>query len=581
MIDAISVPNLVSYSVQLLCIVALASVAAALFRIDAAGVRYAYWRGVGLLCLALPWIQPWPRITAPRITRINADQLGFALDTGARADQTAAATSSPQWELLFGILAAGIVVRLVWLCAGFAKLRQLRRAGEPCARCDDHDDLQRVIGTRAEVRDVECLRQPVTFGILKPVVLLPSLLRDHPLPVRRAVLAHELLHVERRDWAWVLVEEMVRTIFWFHPGVWWLISNVQLAREEVVDELAVLATGQRRTYVEALLAFADETPLAPAPAFARRRHLFHRMMLISKEAVMSPRQIVVSCAVMALIVAGGGWYAVRAFPLVGVAQHEMIFSPRPQEATSTERLHKGPGPLERKAVPITPENPVPRRVNVTEAEYPAEAAAQRATAMVRLQITLDELGRIAEVRVAGYDLRFAEQRVDDQQARRRVLDGFVESAATAVRQWRYEPPHQAPISFPVTISFSLGATEGSAGIPPPPPPAPPAPQTGRSTTWTGEGTIRVGGGVKTPTKIKDVRPVYPPVARDAGIQGVVILEVVIGKDGRVTDARVLRSIPLLDHAALDAVAQWEFTPTLVNGEPTAVVMTTTVNFTLQ
>jgi len=60
------------------------------------------------------------------------------------------------------------------------------------------------------------------------------------------------------DWVWLIAEEIVRAVLWFHPGVWWLISRVQLAREEVVDELAMLATGTRRGYIEALAAFADD-----------------------------------------------------------------------------------------------------------------------------------------------------------------------------------------------------------------------------------------------------------------------------------------------------------------------------------
>jgi periplasmic protein TonB len=74
--------------------------------------------------------------------------------------------------------------------------------------------------------------------------------------------------------------------------------------------------------------------------------------------------------------------------------------------------------------------------------------------------------------------------------------------------------------------------------------------------------------------------VYPPIAQSARVQGVVILETLIGANGRVEDARVLRSIPLLDQAALDAVRQWEFTPTLLNGNPVPVIMTTTVQFSL-
>jgi protein TonB len=75
--------------------------------------------------------------------------------------------------------------------------------------------------------------------------------------------------------------------------------------------------------------------------------------------------------------------------------------------------------------------------------------------------------------------------------------------------------------------------------------------------------------------------VYPPVAQAARVQGVVILEAVIGPSGRVTDVKVLRSVPLLDDAAIEAVRQWVYTPTLLNGVPIPVIMTVTVNFTMQ
>lgn len=93
--------------------------------------------------------------------------------------------------------------------------------------------------------------------------------------------------------------------------------------------------------------------------------------------------------------------------------------------------------------------------------------------------------------------------------------------------------------------------------------------------------VRVGGNIRPPTKIADAKPVYPVDATQARIQGVVIIEVLVGDGGKVQDARVLRSIPLLDQAALDAVRQWVFTPTLVNGSAVPVIMTVTVNFTLQ
>ena len=73
---------------------------------------------------------------------------------------------------------------------------------------------------------------------------------------------------------------------------------------------------------------------------------------------------------------------------------------------------------------------------------------------------------------------------------------------------------------------------------------------------------------------------YPPIAQSARIQGIVIIEATIGADGQIVNARILRSVPLLDQAALDAVRQWQYTPTLLNGVPVPVIMTVTVAFTL-
>ena len=102
------------------------------------------------------------------------------------------------------------------------------------------------------------------------------------------------------------------------------------------------------------------------------------------------------------------------------------------------------------------------------------------------------------------------------------------------------------------------------------PDAPPPPQQ----------AVRVGGQIKEPKKLKHVAPLYPDIARQARVQGVVILECTISPQGKVTNVSVLRGIPLLDQAAQDAVKQWVYTPTLLNGVPVPVIMTVTVNFKL-
>ena len=106
--------------------------------------------------------------------------------------------------------------------------------------------------------------------------------------------------------------------------------------------------------------------------------------------------------------------------------------------------------------------------------------------------------------------------------------------------------------------------------PPPPVPRPPAPLP----------PMRVGGVVRPPQKVHHVAPSYPPIAQAAKISGTVIVEALIAEDGSVRDVKVLKSVPLLDAAATEAVRQWRFTPTLLNGVPVQVIMSVTVSFTL-
>jgi protein TonB len=113
---------------------------------------------------------------------------------------------------------------------------------------------------------------------------------------------------------------------------------------------------------------------------------------------------------------------------------------------------------------------------------------------------------------------------------------------------------------------------GAIGTVPRPPeiPAPPPPS----------GPLKIGGRIKEPAKLRHVAPVYPRIAQEAHVGGSVVIEAVIGVDGRVKEARVVVSKPLLDGAALEAVRQWVFSPTLLNGVPVPVIMTVTVNFKL-
>lgn len=136
------------------------------------------------------------------------------------------------------------------------------------------------------------------------------------------------------------------------------------------------------------------------------------------------------------------------------------------------------------------------------------------------------------------------------------------------RESVHEPSSSGRTDVPAEVGVDCHCTiPGEVAAPPPLPPPPVKP-------------MRLHSGMRGPQKIVDVKPIYPAIAQTARREGLVILEAVIGANGVVESVRVLRGVPLLDDAAVDAVRQWRFSPALLNGEPVPVVMTVTVNFQL-
>ncbi|MGC1684007.1 MAG: energy transducer TonB, partial [Candidatus Acidiferrales bacterium] len=114
----------------------------------------------------------------------------------------------------------------------------------------------------------------------------------------------------------------------------------------------------------------------------------------------------------------------------------------------------------------------------------------------------------------------------------------------------------------------LGGIIGGTGSNLPPPPKPT------------QQRIRVGGNVQSAKMIRQVQPVYPQIAKTAHVQGTVLLHAIISKDGSVQELQYVSGPPLLMKAAMDAVREWRYQPTLLNGEPVEVETTVSVIFTL-
>jgi TonB family protein len=458
--------NLVSYGAQIALLVALSAGLPRLLGLRSAGPQYAFWRILLGVCLLLPLVEPWRH---EEMVFVPASTSASAVPMAVGPATTRPLPFAVDWFAAIQIvMIAGAAMRLGWLGIGACRLRAVRcRAVEPITA---FSDLQQVIGVDAEMRWSSDVAHPVTFGVAHPIILLPSGLRTADIAAQRAVVAHELHHVKRRDSAWIIGEEVLRSIFWFHPAMWWLISRVQLARETVVDELSVLTTNDRRAYLEALLAFADHSSPASTPAFSARRHLFHRVMLLSKEGKMSSLRVAASSCLLVVAVGAGSWGVVRAFPLTTLTVNSVHQNPPPATRPTPGQLPP-PTPAQQRTPPPPP------------------------------------------------------------------------------------PPPPAVSAEPIPAAFQILVDQLHP--------------------------VRVGANLKAPFKIQDVRPVYPPDARAAGVQGVVIVDALIDPDGNIADARILRSIPMLDEAAIAAVKQWRYVPTLLNGEPTAILLTVAINFTGQ
>jgi TonB family protein len=676
MIEPLLLSNLARWSVQVALLCATVWTLIKLLRVDLPALRHALWRGALVVSLLLPFVQPLVPVPVTSVVAVAIGPADLPQPSAASsvvvgvqpsiADQFARLLRDSWMDIALAVMLGGAIGRLLWLALGYLRLRVLRRSGEPVPLPLDAGFTGAAgdLAGNIDVRYVARLGQPVTFGLFRPVVLLPDTCRTLSQPLWRAILTHELWHVRRRDWGWLLAEEVLRAVFWFNPALWWLVSQVQSTREEVVDELTVLATNGRRAYLEALLIFADEPTLFPAAPFARRRHLFSRMLLISREAVMSSKRVVLLSVVACAAIVGASWGGAAFFPLQAAAKADVApaaaalvesASPPALQSASTQAP-----PRDRRPGEAAPETT--REIELKRAIETNQGNANLYAELVRLQEQRDataEAIRTVEAMLRAFPndrgpLSFAIftytrlGRTDDAVTlveRLAAGDAADKSRQLMVATYYWEllskgsalSPQQssafmkkgidacdralaldpdyadAMIYKNLLLRLQANAVDASSrqallaeadalraraaeltrarepntatqarhpagvGVPPPPPPPPPQ-NHAFAPLVDGVAPLRVGGNIKPPMKTRDVKPVYPPTALASRVQGVIIIEATIDSVGNVVHTRVLRGQPLLDQAAIDAVQQWQFTPTMLNGAPVPVIMTVTVSF---
>jgi TonB family protein len=316
--------NLAAYSTQLAVLAATAAAAASLLRLDTPRVAVRYWQVVLAACFALPFLQAWP--TKPN----GAIQSSIRFISSATASAAADSMTIAPATVILTVLMLGMVLRLAWLGFGLLRLRTVTRRAEPSPVLSELSaQLERDLGARAEVLLSDDVEGPATVGVARPVILVPRRLIDLPLPVQRAVLCHELLHVRRRDWLVTLAEEAWCAVLWFHPGARLIASRACLARETLVDEAVITHTRDRRAYAEALLAFSHpQSHLVGATALIGRRQLSQRISLIAQEVSMSRSRIASLLALSAVLVATATLAAASSVPMIAAqAQAEQVYKP--------------------------------------------------------------------------------------------------------------------------------------------------------------------------------------------------------------------------------------------------------------
>ncbi|MBM3745757.1 MAG: M56 family metallopeptidase, partial [Acidobacteria bacterium] len=528
--------NLVSYAAQVGVLALAASSLPWVFRVQAPRVLLVYWRVLLAACLLLPLAQPWrhERVEVP------AANFGSVVFSPAPVAPASVFTRLSAGQVAAAVLALGLAARLAFLTMGLWRLRWYRRRGRPLTPLPGRlAELRTWLGPRTEILLSDEMPSPVTFGLRRPVILLPPGFIHMDATRQAAIVCHELLHVQRRDWLFVLVEEIIRSLLWFHPAIWWLMGRIQLAREQVVDREAVELTGAPRSYVGALLEIAAARRCAVAalaPLFFKKKHFTERVKLILEEVRMSRFRLAVSISASAVLLVAAGAAAVRAFPLEGapelitVQQKTQESAPRPAAQDPPSKIRVGGGVQQKKLVKQVPP------------AYPPLAKQAGIQGTVRLTTILAKDGTVKEVQlVRGHPL-------------------LVEAALEAVRQWRYEPTllngQPVEVVTQVDLNFRLEGAKPGEEVESP------------------GGIHKVGGDVRPPKLIHKVEPQYSQEARDAGLMGKVVLAVQVWPDGKIHNAVVKEGLGLgLDEKALEAVKQWQFVPGNIKGKPVKVAAT--------
>ena len=525
----------------------LALVAVMLLRGRSAAIRHWVLAAATVCALALPALLPvvpsWqlPAAVSAPFAR-SADAIAPLAVGGLAATRVVRQDARPvePWNvtaMLGWIWLAGTTLFILLLLTGFARLAWLASRATVVTNAHWKRVLDDVSQRYGLARSVQLLQSHhpallVTWGVRSPKILLPVTAASWPDDRIRVVLAHELAHVVRNDWLSQISAELLRALYWFNPLVWLASRKLREESERACDD-AVLETGvDAPAYATHLLEVARgfsgyRRVWSPAPAIASPSHLERRVRAMLNARL--DRRPLTRLARVAIVSAVAG----ITLPIAALAQASF-------STFSGSVVDPMNGLLPKTTLVLTN--------TTTQAKYEVKSDASGRFEFVGLPPS----DYLLEANLPGFATLRGAVSVTGQDVFQQIrLDvGELEETITVTNG-----PPRAPAPSRLALKKR------------PLPSCPDALAGG------------IGGRIRPPVKIRDVRPIYPAGIDDAKDEEIVRLNAVIATDGSVKDAQVIEPAhPVFAASAVEAVRDWEFDETLLNCAPTEVTMRVSVTF---
>ncbi len=524
-----------------------ACAAAALLRRASAALRHLVWTSALVALLILPlFVMVAPALIPPSVQPAAPVWLSNpaallpgpdAADGAMVVDAAAGGGGGPWRSALSLVWMAGALTIAAMLVGGAVRVCGiLSRSSEWRPRWNRRlwSDLRARFGLGSSVilRKAEEPCMPFTWGVWRPRVVLPGWVDGWSEEQLRSILTHELAHVRRRDWLAQIAGEICRAVYWFHPLVWFACAQLRKESEVASDDIALAAGIDGPVYAGHVLEVARAFQVSnEAPhvvlAMARLSNLERRFVsMLNPNTDRSSVRFRTACFIIGAVILLVSSLAAMPGQTPGLSGKFFgtVYDP-------------SGGVIPNATVVLKNEPAGTKDMTTTSAAGVFEFAGVPA-------------GEYALEVTAGGFKRYSQSGVLLEAGRGRHETITLEAGSVSER-------------IDVIGDAPSARTEKAEDIP-------------------GGKAIRVGGKVQAMKVRKMARPAYPAVAKSSGIEGTVMLNGVIGKDGSVQSLRVMNTQidPDLAKAAVEAISKWVYEPTLLNGEPVAVATEIAVNFAL-